>query len=307
PQGQGWSILINGSATFSVSIAPGTTQEVRIDVSGFPSNAENASMSVTVQSGDGRIDRSVTVAVSFARGVAAIDANSLVVSGTHTDAEGSFTVQVTVRNIGPGTLTGVTVELRKDGSLMVDSAPLGAVPPGGSAQVTLTWVTSQGDSNAPHTLAVALAGRNDEVLVPGSFTVERTEQTFIQRLTSDSLLPMLLIGGLLVGFVGGLLARGGKRRQRRSSKSESGPVDEQAAALAGLDELEAEGEGAIPAELAASSPAVAAPGMEHKVICPNCAMEQWIVGKEGECPNCGVLIEVDEAPPEGGEPKGESG
>ncbi|HEX9708647.1 MAG TPA: CARDB domain-containing protein, partial [Candidatus Thermoplasmatota archaeon] len=305
PQGQGWTVLIDGASSITLTLAPGAAAEVAIEASGFGTNGENATLTVTVESGDGRIDRSVSVAVFFARGVPFIDVNSLTLSPTRTNAGGAVTVGVTVRNVGPGTLAGLTVELRKDGSLMVDSAPLGVVPPGGTATVLLTWVTSAGDANAPHALSVAIAGRDLEAPVPGTVTVDRVEQGFLQRLTSDTLLPMLLVGGLLVGFVGGFVARGGRRRKAASAPG--APMGGEEAALAGLDELEAEGEGATPAEVAPAAAAGAPAGVEHKVICPNCAMEQWIVGREGECPNCGVLIEVDDGAGGDDEAKAQAG
>lgn len=298
PQGQGWSVLIDGASSTTITLQPGETREVSIEVSGFPSTAENDTTTISVQSADGKIDRSVSIGVLFARGVAFLDSNSVQASTTHVKQGGAISVSVTVRNIGPGTLTGLTVELRKDGSLVVDSQPLGVVAPGGSASITLTWVTGAADTKTTHSLSVAVLGQDQEVLVPGTMTVDATEESFIQQLTSDPLMPAMLAGGLLVGFVLGFIVRGGRRR-RAAREAPGEPVDEQAAALAGLEELEAEGDGALPAEVSAGGDMDGPPATEHKVICPNCAMEQWIVGTEGECPNCGVLIEVDEGSPEG--------
>lgn len=299
PQGQGWSVLLNGASSTTLTLAPGQSQQFSIEISGFPATAENDTTTIFVQSSDGKIDRSASIGVLFARGVPYLDANSVQVSSTHVKQGGSVSVSVTVRNVGPGTLTGITLELRKDGSLVVDSQPLGVVAPGGTATVTLTWSTVASDTRATHTLTVAVLGQDQEVLVPGTITVDATEQGFVQQLTSDPLLPGMLVGGLLVGFVLGFIVRGGRRRP--AGRDEPGElVDEQAAALAGLEELEAEGEGTLAPEAEGPADAGQPTSTEHKVICPNCAMEQWIVGKEGECPNCGVLIEVDEGSPEGG-------
>jgi uncharacterized membrane protein len=295
----GWTIVLNVSGGgSSIRLQPGAVGTANVRVTPAPGAVGGELVKVTATVADRKIPSlDVTIEIIFETGEPGIVSSSVSVSPTAVDAGRTVQVTFTVRNTGDGTATNVQVELLVNGA-QADQTTIAVMAPGASREVTLQWTPSQSSPGGVNQLAVGIVGAGSS---PASeVRVTTVEKSLVQRITGDNLVLGMLGLGLVLGLVIGLVARRGRKgagAPASQAYTEEGAPAAPEDALAGLAALEAEGAGP-----AAEAPAPAQPGVEHKVVCPNCNTEQWITGSEGECKNCGVIIEVaaDDAPsPEG--------
>ena len=306
----GWTvaILIGGSPGSQLTLAPGEQKSAVVRIATFPAGAQDDTLRVSARSVDGAAPTAdLSVRVEFLQADVRVDPPQLAITATSVAIGGSVSVTFTVKNFGTGTATGVQVELVIDGQQHVDQKTLSPIAPGGSTEVSLTWSVDSSYAGRTHTIGVEIVGGNAYQATEGVTVGAKAQEGLLAKITGDQTTQLVLILGLVVGLVIGLAARGaGRRKPAPAFPMPQGPrappPGSPESALAGLEALEAEGTGGAPP----APPGAEGPGVEHKIVCPNCGTEQWIRGAEGECTSCGVVIEVseeEESPPapEGGQ------